>query len=142
VNLLAVVPNPVAGWEWWQYGAAGLAALGFSAVPWVVAVLTGRLITLGAHTARVTDIKDFHTREMDNLKAQRDSTERTLRDEIDRISGEREYERAARGTERDRGDVATAKLAEYGTEYGRTLVPLLAELNAATRQRAESDPHG
>lgn len=35
--------------EWWQWLIAALAAVGFSAAPWIVALLAGRLVTKGVY---------------------------------------------------------------------------------------------
>jgi uncharacterized phage infection (PIP) family protein YhgE len=138
VNPLVAAADPfasVAGWQWWQYLGAGLGVLGLSPAPWIYAVLTRRLMPLGAHLERVAELKEFHKREIQTVKEQAAATEATLRDEIERIAGEREYERAARATERDRGDAATSKLSDFAQELGKSTNGLLAGVRAARAER-------
>lgn len=120
-----------ADWQWWQYVAAVIGVLGLSPAPWIAAVLTRRLMPLGAHLERVAELKQSHSREMDTISTQNANTVQTLRDEISRISGERDYERTARATERERADVATAKLGEFASEFGKSTTDLLAGLSQA-----------
>lgn len=123
-------------WQWWQYVGATLGLLGLSPAPWIAAVLSRRLMPLGAHLERVQELKESHRREIETVSKQAESTERTLREEIERISGEREYERAARATERERGDAATSKLSDIASEYGRSTVGLLTGIRAAREQQS------
>lgn len=131
--------NPLADWQWWQYVGAGLGALGLSPAPWIAAVLTRRLMPLGAHLERVAEIKASHSREIETIATQNAITVQTMRDEITRVSGERDYERTARATERERADAATAKLGEFASEFGKSTTDLLAGLSAA-RNGADRAP--
>jgi hypothetical protein len=143
MNPLAQAVPITAGWEWWQYVAAGLGVLGLSPAPWIAAVLTRRLMPLGAHLERVADIKESHKREMEAVTTQHATNERVLLAEIERISGERDYERSARATERAIGDAATSKLSDFAQEYGRSTVGLLAGLSAARDNGPDRPPaHG
>jgi hypothetical protein len=120
--------TPIQDWQWWQYIVAILGVIGLSPAPWIVAVLTGRLMPLGAHLQRIADLKESHKSLVDTLTAQRVESERTLREELERVSGEREYERTARATERDPSDAATSKLSDFAGEFGKSTVGLLAGL--------------
>lgn len=128
-----------ADWQWWQYVAAAIGVLGLSPAPWIAAVLTRRLMPLGAHLERVAELKQSHSREIDTIQTQGAATAKTLQDEITRISGERDYERTARATERERADVATAKLGEFASEFGKSTTDLLAGLTSA-RHGADRAP--
>jgi hypothetical protein len=138
VNPLVAAPDPLAalaGLQWWQYLVGGLGVLGLSPAPWIYAVLSRRLMPLGAHLERVAELKEFHKREIQTVQDQNAVTQAALRDEIERIAGEREYERAARATERERGDAATTKLSEFAGEFGKSTVGLLAGVRAARAER-------
>lgn len=133
--------NPLADWQWWQYVGAALGALGLSPAPWIAAVLTRRLMPLGAHLERVAEIKASHSRETETIATQNAITVQTLRDEITRVSGERDYERTARATERERADVATAKLGEFASEFGKSTTDLLAGLSSVRNRPDPSSGH-
>lgn len=133
--------TPVADWQWWQYVGAAIGILGLSPAPWIAAVLTRRLMPLGAHLERVAELKESHRRETDTIEAQAAETVKTLRSEIERISGERDYERTARATERERADVATAKLGEFASEFGKSTTDLLAGLSSIRNRPDPSSGH-
>lgn len=83
-----------------------LAALGFSAGPWIVGLLTGRLMTRSQHLDRVGDLKEALTR----ADARADV----------------EHERAE--VERQRADRAVDTLQAVAGEMGRTTVHMLRQL--------------
>lgn len=97
--------------EWWQGLAAVLVALGLSPAPWIIALLSNRLMTRGQHNDRVTD-----------LKAELAAKDRQI-----------EYEQAAKAVQADRADKAIAKTIELATEFGATTVHLLKSLPETDR---------
>lgn len=128
----------MAGWQWWQYVGAAVTLLGLSPAPWIGAMLTRRLMPLGAHLERVNDIKESHKREVETLNATHDLVVVSLKAEIARITEEREYERAGRETERSRSDVSTARLGDLAREFGDSTVQLLHGIQQQAGERAPS----
>lgn len=120
-----------AGWQWWQYVVAAAVTLGLSPAPWILAMLTRRLMPLGSHLERVADLKESHKREVDNLNQTHLLVVASYDKELDRLSTERDYERSGRETERSRSDAATGKLAGLASEFGDSTVRLLSNLRDA-----------
>lgn len=92
--------------EAWQIIAAAIAGLGFSAVPWIAALLTGRLLTLRVHNERMAD-KDAS---------------------IARLERSVTYEQTAKHTQEKRADDAIGALTKLAGEMGQTAVHLLNSL--------------
>lgn len=103
--------------EWWQTLGGIIILLGFSAGPWIAALLAGKLITAGVHNGRIAD-KDA---EIVRIEKRHDAT-------VGRLLEERNYERTAKDLERGRADALADKLGEATIELGETAVHLLRAL--------------
>lgn len=103
--------------EWYQTLGGVVILLGFSAGPWIAALLAGKLITKGQHDGRIAD-KDA---EIARIEKRHDGT-------VSRLLEERNYERQAKDLERERADKLSDKLGEATIELGETAVHLLRAL--------------
>jgi hypothetical protein len=92
--------------ELWQVLVGIVAALGFSAAPWIAALLANKLITIGIHRERM---------------AEKEAT-------IARLEREVAYEQTAKATQEKRADDAIASVAALAGEMGQTTVHLLKSL--------------
>ena len=121
--------------EWWQWAVAALGILGLSPAPWLLALLSGRLVTLKAHVRELEEkdraLKATEKRDADTV-ARLESRHAAT---VARLVEERNYERAAKDVERDRSDRLSAKLAEVTEEFGQTTVHLLRSLPEAVNER-------
>lgn len=125
--------------QWWQWLGGLITLLGLSPAPWLVAVLTGRLLTLGAHLRRVGDIQSAHKLEMDHQTAMH-ARELAAKDvEIARLTADRADERTATRVERDRADAMAAKLAALTEQFGQITVGILTGGGDRARRKDASD---
>lgn len=110
--------------QWWQWLVGGITVLGLSAAPWIAALLAGKLST-AAEVARIQRAHDVIVASKDaeilRIEARHAGT-------VERILGERDYERAAKDVERARADTLAGKLAELADGMGQTAVHLLRAL--------------
>jgi hypothetical protein len=121
--------------EWWQLAIAIIGALGLSPAPWIAAILTRRLMPLGAHLERVADIKAAHILEVEH-QDERHARELAGKDQtIDNLKADRVEERAATKIERDRADAAASKLAQLTEQFGQVTVGILSGGNDRGKQR-------
>lgn len=96
--------------------------------PWTVALLTGRLMTLGQHLRRVGDINEAHAKELATIREAHASQIAILEDRLTKSDAREQRALDAAQKERDRADVATEKLYHLGNTLGRTAVHLLESL--------------
>lgn len=125
--------------QWWQVVGGIVTLLGLSPAPWIGALLTRRLMPLGAHLERVADIKSAHNLEMQNLK---DSHTRELAasaDDLARVQQDRANERDATKLERARADAAAEKLAALTEQFGQVTVGLLTGHDTGRRKIGAHD---
>lgn len=111
--------------QWWQWIAGVVTLLGLSPAPWIAALLTRKLMPLGAHLERVADIKAAHKLEVDH---QTETHTRELGSKDDIIAALRAdsvEEKAATRLERDRADAATSKLGALTEQFGQVTVGIL-----------------
>lgn len=122
--------------QWWQVLGGIVTLLGLSPAPWIGALLTRRLMPLGAHLERVADLKAAHSTEMQNLKDAHARELLSCAADLDRVQLDRANERAATKLERDRADLAASKLAALTEQFGQVTVGLLTGHDSGRKGRA------
>lgn len=103
--------------EWWQVVIGILAGLGFSAAPWIAALLAGKLITIGVYREMVAAKDKLYN----DMLAEKNS-------QVDRANTDRDSERQGKDVERQRGDGAFRETIALAREFGATTVHLLRAL--------------
>lgn len=110
-------------------------SLGAGSAPFVGAILWGKLITLRHHNEALGELEKRVAQSEENA-ARRESL---LTEQLARSDQSLANEREAKKVERERADVAVAKLGEVTTEFGSAMVHMLGSFpqgggdrNAAT----------
>lgn len=106
--------------QWWQAALGLLTVAGFSAAPWVAALLRGRLIPL-ATVDKLMGAKDDR---IQGLVAELARADDRRAEDVARAVTERDHERDAVRIERARSDDAAKAVMHLSQEYGETMLHL------------------